>query len=338
MPNDFILNNGEIAELVAQGDYGTASLKLFEQQNQTWTQLIEGYASLSSVQTKEFYFDGYKIKVQFNPGRIVSSSAKVDPKSINERKCFLCIPNLPPEQRAINYKDDYLILCNPFPIFPRHLTIPHVEHKAQTIKESFDVLLSLSRETSKHFTVFYNGPKCGASAPDHLHFQAGSKYFMPIDNDFHSIKNEYGNTLFESDKLIIEAIDDGLRRFFSFESNESNLIVSSFNLLYNILLSYYEEGEEPMMNILAFYEDEFGWRVLLFPRKKHRSSHYFAEEEKHYLISAAAVDLGGVIITPLEKDFERINERVIREIFDEIIIDKSVFELIKHGLLKSLFK
>ena len=335
MPNDFILNNGEIAELVAQGDYGTASLKLFEQQNQTWTQLIEGYASLSSVQTKEFYFDGYKIKVQFNPGRIVSSSAKVDPKSINERKCFLCVLNLPAEQRAINYKDEYFILCNPFPIFPRHLTIPHVEHKAQTIKESFDILLSLSRETSKHFTVFYNGPKCGASAPDHLHFQAGSKYFMPIDNDFHSIKNEYGSTLFETENLIITSIDDGLRRFFSIESNQARLISSSFHVLYKILAQYLPEDNEPMMNILAFHEDEFGWRVLVFPRKKHRSSHYFAEEEKHYLISAAAVDLGGVIITPLEKDFERINERVIREIFDEIILNKAEAEVIKKEFSKN---
>ncbi len=334
MRKDLILSGDEIISLTLRNDYGSAALKLFEQQNTSWKQLSEGYDSLKTVRVKEFYFDGFKFYVQYNPGRIVSSSARVDPQSINNRKCFLCIQNLPEQQRAISYNDDYLILCNPFPIFPKHFTIPHVKHKPQSIKESFDALLALTREMSKQFTVFYNGPKCGASAPDHLHFQAGSKFFMPLDNEFQSIKNEYGSTIVESDKLTVEAIDDGLRRFYSFESNEPEQIVSSFNLLYKILLSYYESEEEPMMNILSFYEDEFGWRVIVFPRKRHRSSHYFAEGENHFLISAASVDLGGVIITPLEKDFERINEKIIREIFEEIIMDKAEAEEINKEFSK----
>ena len=121
------------------------------------------------------------MKVQFNPGRYISTSAKVDEKSINDRKCFLCPANLPEEQKGILYEEEYLILGNPFPIFPEHFTIPNINHVPQQIKNNFPLMLKLTKDLSKHYVVLYNGPKCGASAPDHFHFQAGTKNFMPIE-------------------------------------------------------------------------------------------------------------------------------------------------------------
>ena len=144
-----------------------------------------------------------KINAQFNAGRMTSTSAKVDPKSISERKCFLCEKNLPAEQKGILYNNKYIILCNPFPIFPTHFTLTHKEHQPQRILDTFSDMLDLSKDLSKHYSVIYNGPRCGASAPDHLHFQAGNKYFMPIDDEFHQIKNEYGKMIFEDDDLSI---------------------------------------------------------------------------------------------------------------------------------------
>src|SRR5690606_5973953 len=174
---DKIISNSQINIFLSQEDYSNAARTLLELQKQDWPQCAEGYATLKDVRVKEFQFNGFKIKVQFNAGRITSSAAKVDAKSISERKCFLCTENLPAEQKGILYGEDYLILCNPFPIFNEHFTLTHIQHAPQSIKGSFNKLLSLSKNLSKYYTVFYNGPRCGASAPDHMHFQAGNKFF-----------------------------------------------------------------------------------------------------------------------------------------------------------------
>ena len=156
---------------------------LFTEQLVSWETARNNYAALSGVQVKELNVNGIPYKVQFNPARIVSSGAKVDAQSIKERKCFLCPANLPPVQKGIPFEGHYNILVNPFPIFPRHLTIPEVAHVNQRIAVRFKDMLALAQALTD-YTIFYNGPKCGASAPDHAHFQAGNKGFMPIEKDW----------------------------------------------------------------------------------------------------------------------------------------------------------
>jgi hypothetical protein len=332
MLDKILIRNEEVERLVNNDDYSSAAKVFLSSQKTVWAKLADGYKSLESIKVKRFEFDGFTIKVQFNPGRIVSSSARVDQKSIKERKCFLCLENLPPEQRGILYKKNYLILVNPFPIFNEHFTLPSINHELQRIKGSFDSLLSFSKDLSKFYTVFYNGPKCGASAPDHLHFQSGEKYFMPMDREFEKIKNKYGENLFKNDRINISAIDDGLRRFISMESLHKESLIKYFNNFYDFLEKKFHSEDEPMMNILSFYEEKNGWRILIFNREKHRSSHYFEEGEKNILISAASVDMGGVLITPLEKDFDKISSENIKEIFKEIILNKEKFEIVKEGI------
>src|SRR3989339_2201069 len=152
--------------------------RLFEHQINNWQLATDGYRSLKDVQIKQFEFDNFTIEAHFNPGRIISSSAKVDAKSINERPCFLCSKNLPAEQKAVMAFDNYILLVNPFPIFDKHFTIPTLGHVPQLIKPEITNLLTLSSLLGKGYSVFYNGPKCGASAPDHMHFQAGNSGFM----------------------------------------------------------------------------------------------------------------------------------------------------------------
>ena len=154
--------------------------EFFDRQLQVWDTARNNFEALKNVKVKEFNVDGTTIKVQFNPGRIVSSAAKVDAKSLKERKCFLCAANRPAVQEGIAWGDDYTILINPFPIFPRHLTIPCNEHVDQLIKGRIADMMNLSRDL-EGFTLFYNGPKCGASAPDHRHFQAGNRGLTPPD-------------------------------------------------------------------------------------------------------------------------------------------------------------
>ena len=328
-----ILSNDQILiNLVKENNYSEAAKRLFEIQKEQWPMLYTGFKSLDTVKSKSFQFDGYKIKAQFNAGRITSTSAKVDPKSISERKCFLCAENLPEEQRGILYKNNYIILCNPFPIFPTHFTLTHIKHQPQRIIDTFSDMLDLSKDLSKHYTVIYNGPRCGASAPDHLHFQAGNKFFMPIDDEFHQIKNEYGKVIYEDDDLSFYAIDDGVRKFVSIESLDKELVVTTFNKFYKTYSELMNEEQEPMINLVSFYEEEYGWRIIIFLRAKHRPAVFFAEDESKMLVSPAAIDLGGVCVFPREEDFNRITKEMIADIFKEVFIEAEKLDSLARKL------
>lgn len=321
-----------IKELIEQNNYSEAAKRLFEIQKEQWQMLASGYETLKTVKSKSFQFDGFKIKAQFNAGRITSTSAKVDPKSISERKCFLCTENLPEEQKGILYNNKYIILCNPFPIFPAHFTLSHKDHQPQRIIDTFSDMLDLSRDLAKYYTVIYNGPRCGASAPDHLHFQAGNKFFMPIDDEFHQIKNEYGKMIYEDNDLSFYAVDDGIRKFISIESLDKNLVVKTFNNFYKIYSELLNEKQEPMINLISFYEEEYGWRVIIFLRSKHRPAVFFAEGDGKMLVSPAAIDLGGVCIFPREEDYDRITKEIMTDIFKEVFVDNEKFKVIWENL------
>lgn len=331
-----LFDDNIIQNLIDENNFSDAAKRLFEIQAVQWQMLKTGVQSLVTIKSKSFQFDGFKIKAQFNAGRITSTSAKVDPKSISERKCFLCIENLPAEQKGILYKDNYIILCNPFPIFPTHFTLTNKEHQPQRILDTFSDMLDLSKSLSKHYSVIYNGPRCGASAPDHLHFQAGNKFFMPIDDEFHQIKNEYGREIFEDDNLSVFAIDDGLRKFISIESIEKELAVNTFNSFYKTYSELMNEKQEPMINLVSFYEEEYGWRVIIFLRAKHRPSVFSAEDETKMLVSPAAIDLGGVCVFPREDDFNRITKGMIANIFKEVFVDEEILKELLNKFKQSL--
>lgn len=329
---DNILITPDITKTIDRNDYSSAAKYLFAQQYDNWEINRNSYDILRDVKVKSFRFGSYKIKVQFNPGRIISTSAKVDEKSIKQRKCFLCIENLPQEQKCIIYKDEYMILVNPFPIFPEHFTLSNLKHQPQRIADTFPFLLDFSKDLSKHYSVVYNGPKCGASAPDHLHFQAGSKGFMPMDDEFHLIKNEFGDELFSNENILITGVDDGLRKFITMESISYDLMVEWFQKILDILNTENPSEPESMMNIISSYNEEFGWQIAIFLREKHRPTHYFREGTGRILLSPASVDLAGCCITPDENSFEKINENIIREIFSEVFVDKQKFERIKQTI------
>ena len=294
---------------------------LFEDQKSSWPQLGANWEQLGAARVRKFDFDGFTIQVQYNPKRIVSSAAKVDKLSIENRKCFLCTRNRPPEEKNVWFGEDYEILCNPFPIFKEHFTIAKADHTPQEIKYEFLRFLDLSRELPD-LVMFYNAPSCGASAPDHMHFQAGNRGFMPLEDELETIKQKYGNSLLHVPGLAVTAIEDGLRRFVLLESNER----VALNDLFQHLLEFVRElqqGEEPMINMLSYYRA--GWQILIFPRDKHRPWQYFEEGEKNILLSPASVDMGGMLITPLEKDFNKITREEIKDIFSQISFSERNF-------------
>lgn len=265
--------------------------QLFQEQLNDWALAKNNYKALEQVKVKTLDVNGHPYKVQFNPARIISSSAKVDAESVQERKCFLCRENLPAEQKGIPFKEKYMLLINPYPIFPRHLTIPATEHTPQLIVSRFGDMLDLAQQLDD-YVMFYNGPKCGASAPDHFHFQAGSKGFLPIEN----AKN-WSNAI-------------------QIKSKDKQEILQRFQQIYDSL-PLQPDDLEPMLNILAWYENET-WTIYLFPRKKHRPACYYAAGNANLMVTPASVEMGGVFITPLEKDFEKITAKDIADILHEI--------------------
>lgn len=334
-PEHIVISDAELAPFVAGDNPASKAHGLLEQQKGAWDLLRKGYDTLQTVRTKAFEFDGFKIKVQFNPGRITSTVAKVDATSIRERKCFLCAENLPPGQRGILYNAGYFVLCNPYPIFPEHFTISFLQHTPQRILDSFGTLLDLTRELADRYTVFYNGPKCGASAPDHLHFQAGNRSFVPIDSEYDAVKKEHAVPLFESSSFRAYSVEKYLRHFIALESADAGPLESAFAALHEVLQNGAPAGEEPMLNILGFYtRDE--WRIIVFPRARHRPSFYFKEGEEKLLISPAAVELGGVCTTPREQDFEKVTREDIVQMFKEVCVPPEQFAAIQARLAPRL--
>ncbi len=309
------------------------ALALLKQQKENWDLCKSNYADLDSVEVKNFEFDNYNIKVQFNPGRIKSSAAKVDKKSIQERKCFLCMNNLPEAQRGLMYGSQYMLLVNPFPIFKEHFTIPNINHLPQQILDNMGDMLELSKSLGERYTVFYNGPRCGASAPDHMHFQAGINGFMPVEAEYENMKETVGEVMLSGDDFEMYGFEDYLRAMFAIESSNKETIVKVFESFYTVFAKLEEDENEPLLNVLSYYADG-KWKLLIFPRGKHRPAQYFAEDESRILLSPASVDMGGVCITPREEDFKKITGDDIADIFRQISITKEFYEFIKSWLQK----
>lgn len=282
-----------------------------------WPMAKGNFEALKGVETKEFDLDGMHFKVQFNPARIVSSGAKVDAKSLAERPCFLCAKNRPEQQFGLDRDGRYTILINPFPIFPRHLTIPDNSHTLQKIEGRMADMIKLAAELDG-YTVFYNGPRCGASAPDHLHFQAGNTDFLTLPDALENAELKEVCADGDSSLLLCDTLPLKLFVIDAATAEEGERL---FGRLYKALRV--PEGDyEPMMNILA-WATPAGVRVAVIPRKRHRPSFYGTEGDDCMLISPASVDMGGVYITPRPADFERFGADTVRRLLDELCLSEN---------------
>ncbi len=298
-------------------DFSEKARALICEQLVEWDLAAKNYHSLKRVKTKRFDFVDYHIEIQFNPERIISSSAKVDAGSINARPCFLCQMNLPLQQRVLPYDHDFQILVNPFPIFPEHLTIPSLSHTDQRIMGNFGKMLDLAARLGE-FVIFYNGPKCGASAPDHLHFQAGIKGFLPIEVDFK--KGKCCHEVRRIGGIVISHWPEYQRGVITLTSKDKTGLIDCFAQIYNKLQAIVPDEPEPMLNILASCEAG-EWVIHIFPRILHRPSNYFESGEKQLVLSPASVDMGGVLITPREEDFIKITMKEVGNIFRQVCMN-----------------
>ena len=275
--------------------------RFFNRQLEMWEDARHRFRDLKHVEVRQL---SDQLKVQFNPARIVSTGAKIDKHTLGERPCFLCERNRPKEQMTKQIDDHFQLLVNPFPILPVHFTIPATKHQPQSIYRHYGEmhrLLSLHSE----LMVFYNGPKCGASAPDHLHFQAGTCGVLPLQTNWQRLSRSLTDVISLNDEEKISVLSDFLVPAFVIISKSEDSDEELFHRLYRSMPMRGDESE-PMMNIIAWRKgDEF--ISVVIPREKHRPDAYFAEGEAQMMVSPGALDMAGLIITPREEDFSKIN-------------------------------
>ena len=289
--------------------------RFFNRQLEKWEAARQRYHDLRASKTRELVVGSSSIQVQWNPARMVSTGAKMDKKTIAERPCFLCEQNRPKEQIKKDIDGQYELLVNPFPILPQHFTIPSLKHQPQRILNSYGEIHKLLEEYPE-MMVFYNGPQCGASAPDHAHFQAGTCGVLPLQMSWKRLSSNLTKIVSINDYEDISLIEDYHCTALLIRSRSQYGDEQLFRRLYDAMP---EMAPEPMMNIVAWRRDE-DFLSVVFPRTKHRPDCYYAEGDEQYIISPGALDMAGLIITPRQEDFERLTPEKALSILDEITL------------------
>ena len=300
--------------------------RFFNRQLERWEDARHRYRDLKHVESQTL---SELLKLQWNPARIVSTGAKIDKKTLDERTCFLCEKNRPKVQMSKQIDERFYLLVNPFPILPVHFTIPARKHQPQAIFKNYGEMhrfLSLHSE----LMVFYNGPKCGASAPDHLHFQAGTSGILPLQNNWQRLSRNLTDIICLNDEEKIAAIRDYTVPAFVIISKSEESDEMLFKRLYSAMPQRGDETE-PMMNIVAWRKGDETISIVI-PREKHRPEAYFAEGDAQIMVSPGALDMSGLIITPREEDFRKLTEEKAEAILKECGISSEKMESIIHKL------
>ncbi len=300
-------------------------VRFFNRQLELWPDTRRRYRDLDAVETRQLQNDDntMSLMTQWNPARIVSTGAKISKQAIEERPCFLCAKNRPAEQIVKPFDNKLDILVNPFPILPTHFTITARKHQPQQIN---DVYYEMHRLLESHpeITVFYNGPRCGASAPDHMHLQAGTTGVLPLQTAWPRLCRSLKPVTEIDENNGIYTIDDYPCHALLIRSRSKDSDERLFRKLYEALDSAVKEGErakgeEPMMNIVS-WKDNDDFLSVVFPRRKHRPACYHAEGAEQLLVSPGALDMAGLIITPRREDFARITAETATGILNEVAV------------------
>ena len=288
-------------------------IRFFNRQLQTWADVRQRYRDLEHVETRELVTDTITLKAQWNPARIGSTGAKIDAKSIAERPCFLCAKNRPQQQMHRVIDGKYELLVNPFPILPIHFTLPTLKHQPQRILPMYGEMLKVA-EQNADVTLLYNGPRCGASAPDHAHLQSVGTGHLPLQQAWQRLSRNLVEVVKDNEDNGIWQLADYPAAAFVIRSHSQNAGERLFRRLYDSLPV---SDEEPMMNVIVWQSGDAVLSVVL-PRRKHRPECYTATGDAQYIISPGAVDMGGLIITPREQDFRRLTPELILDIYREL--------------------
>ena len=319
-----------------------------ESQLSTWDLASDNFKALEKVCVREVEANGLTVRLQFNPARMISSAAKLNKEDIARRRCFLCEANRPPVQMNVPFDapsgHKYHILVNPYPIFPNHLVIAKSTHQDQAIAGRYEDMLHLAR-TYQECTLYYNGPKCGASAPDHHHFQGVPRGLMPLERSV-DVACSCGTASCargEAENLMAELVTDSDATLFHYKAFSTGIFVirsssaeAASRLFYRLLdCADIPEGDvEPRINLFTWWTGE-EYRTIVYFRRCHRSHHYFSTGPDHLTMSPGCADMAGVFIVPVEEEYYKITPELLSEMIEEITIPESEQEMIIQRLTRT---
>ena len=328
--------------MAAGNDLAQRLRTLWDAQKHEWPMMARGVEFLAESEVREVEHGGLRCRLQFNPGRVVSAAAKVDAKSIAARPCFLCESNRSAEQRGVDAGDEYVFLCNPMPIFDPHFTVPTLDHQPQLIDACLPKMLELAERLSGHFTVFYNGPRCGASAPDHLHLQASPLGETPFEQQLISTpKPGHGpkglgrghspfiNWSTKKGDIAIGITADPEPPAIVITGEDRSAVQQRAEQIIAQLADHFPADPEPMLNALALHTDG-NIHVVLFPRASHRPTN-FGTETGQVLVSPGLVDMLGLMITPRREDFDKLDGEAVAKIYREVSQDSQKLAVISRS-------
>lgn len=289
-----------------------------------WPALAAARELLSGVHQRVLHLEDLTVTLQHNPGRIRSATARTDSAAVRARPCFLCPENLYPQQKGLAYRDDWMVLNNPFPIFPDHLVIVSRRHVPQRLGDDLGVMAAFVREHAREWTVFYNGPACGASAPDHLHFQACPARAIPVVPQVRHLLRAGGGLLRPCGPHTCWSGSLDNRGVFVCTAREPEGLCRWLRAAIAHLEAAVPGPDEPLLNLIVsgYGDDLLG---ILFPRRAHRPDCFYARDEAALLVSPGAVDVGGLVVVPHEHDFERIDARCMRDIYRQVCLGPELF-------------
>jgi SpoIID/LytB domain protein len=332
-----------------KGEMGSLN-RYFDRQLRTWDETRKRYREIANVKTRQLTTDTIALRVQFNPARIVSTGANISKSAISERPCFLCVQNRPTVQMKKILDGRFELLVNPFPILPMHFTIPVLQHQPQAIRMMYDEMMKLLVRYPE-LTVFYNGPKCGASAPDHAHLQAGittdysGNLVLPLQKEWPRLSRNLTTLARLGDDAEIAVIEDFPCHAFVLKSKSEKISSRLFTKFYE-QLDKDEDETEPMMNIVCWRQSEVAgsesqaymeYLTVVFPRSKHRPDCYYRTDDGQLMISPGALDMAGLIITPRERDYESITPADAVSILRECALTDEAFKQLKERLTDASF-
>ena len=273
-----------------------------EEQLAAWPAAKDAFTNLEQVQTRVLSSSG--LALQHNPARIISTTAKVKPAETAARRCFLCQENRPKEQISFDAGDGFELLLNPYPILREHFCVVSREHRPQMLRDCYEKMLRIAQVLEPGYMIFYNGPRSGASAPDHLHMQIGRSEGIPLldklrENEPPEKDEPITIQPFGFPIIVIKGSDPA--RMWDYIQG----------------MTIYDGEYEPRMNVLAFNR-EGQVITAIIPRGKHRPDCYYSDGPDKVMVSPGAVDMFGLVITPRKEDFESLTERQVLDIYRQV--------------------
>ena len=308
--------------------------RYFDRQLRLWPETRDCYRELTHVETRDLNVGSSTFEVQFNPARIRSTGATISKEAVAARPCFLCKANRPQVQMTKIQNADYELLVNPYPILPMHFTIPMRRHQPQQIRGMYGEMIQLLKNYPD-LMVFYNGPMCGASAPDHAHLQAGTSGILPLQREWQRLSRNLTEVARRGEDATLSVIEDYPCAALAIRSRSRRGSERMFATLYHALPKVPDQTE-PMLNVVAWRADD-EYVSVVFPRRKHRPDCYYKDNDEKLLVSPGALDMSGLIITPRREDFERITPEQALAILSECALSVEDMEALKERLAKVTF-